>query len=115
MSDTIEIVFKGERKELYINPQQFPFKLGDYAIVEADKGEDLGIVNQLGFMLSMRKTEGPLRKILRKPSSKDLPWTTTSRSERMPPVWGCFVSSCWFSSLPSKSPARPSKSGSPPG
>jgi cell fate regulator YaaT (PSP1 superfamily) len=72
MSDTLEIVFKGERKELYINPQQFPFKLGDYAIVEADKGEDLGIVNQLGFMLSMKKAEGPMRKILRKPSSKDL-------------------------------------------
>ena len=39
MPDTIEIIFKGERKELYANPQQFPFKVGDYAIVEADKGE----------------------------------------------------------------------------
>ena len=42
MIDTIEIIFKGERKELYTNPQQFPFQVGDYAIVEADKGEDLG-------------------------------------------------------------------------
>ena len=72
MLDTIEIIFKGERKELYANPQQFPFKVGDYAIVEADKGEDLGIVNQLGSVLSRKKAQGPLCRILRKPSAKDL-------------------------------------------
>lgn len=72
MPDTIEIVFKGERKELYANPQQFPFKVGDYAIVEADKGEDLGIVNQLGSVLSRKKTQALLRRILRKPLAKDL-------------------------------------------
>ena len=47
----IEILFKGERRDIYKNPQQFPFKIGDYAIVEAEKGEDLGVVNQLGSML----------------------------------------------------------------
>jgi cell fate regulator YaaT (PSP1 superfamily) len=72
MPDSIEIIFKGERKERYANPQQFPFKVGDYAIVEVGKGEDLGIVNQLGSLLARKKTEGPLRNILRKPSTKDL-------------------------------------------
>jgi len=28
-NNIIEIKFKGERKELYSNPQQFPFKAGD--------------------------------------------------------------------------------------
>ncbi len=68
----IEIVFKGERKELYDNPQQFPFVVGDYVIVEAEKGEDLGIVNQVGSMLERKKTEGKIRNILRKPTAKDL-------------------------------------------
>jgi len=68
----IEIVFKGERKEIYDNPQQFPFKIGDYAIVEAEKGEDLGIVNQLGTVLERKKVEGEIRNIIRKPTAKDL-------------------------------------------
>jgi cell fate regulator YaaT (PSP1 superfamily) len=68
----IEIVFKGERKELYDNPQQFPFIIGDYAIVEAEKGEDLGIINQVGSVLERKKTEDKIRNILRKPTAKDL-------------------------------------------
>ena len=47
----IELIFKGERKEIYNNPQQFPFVVGDYAIVHAEKGEDLGVVNQIGSLL----------------------------------------------------------------
>ena len=72
MSEYIEILFKGERKEIYTNPQQFPFKIGDYAIVEADKGEDLGVVNQMGGLLDRKKQEGQLKKILRKPDRSDL-------------------------------------------
>jgi cell fate regulator YaaT (PSP1 superfamily) len=72
MSDIIEVVFKGNRKEMYVNPQQFPFKVGDYVIVAADKGEDLGIVNQIGPLLDMKKIEGDLKAILRKPETSDL-------------------------------------------
>ncbi len=72
MHDTVEVVFKGERKEIYANPQQFPFKVGDYVILEADKGEDLGIVNQIGAILSIKKKEDKLKEILRKPDPEDL-------------------------------------------
>ena len=72
MSDNVEVVFKGERKEIYANPQQFPFKVGDYVIVEADKGEDLGIVNQVGALLTIKKKDTKLKSILRKPDPEDL-------------------------------------------
>jgi len=72
MYDYIEVVFKGERKQIYCNPQQFPFKIGDYIIVEADNGEDLGEVNQLGALLSMKKSDTPLKAILRKTNQNDL-------------------------------------------
>ncbi len=72
MDELIEVVFKGERKEIYTNPQQFPFKIGDYVIVEADKGEDLGKVNQLGAILSMKKKNTTLKAILRKPTHQEL-------------------------------------------
>jgi len=72
MVELIEVVFKGERKEIYTNPQQFPFKIGDHVVVEADKGEDLGIVNQLGAILSMKKKNAPLKAIIRKPDPEDV-------------------------------------------
>ncbi|RPI02763.1 MAG: hypothetical protein EHM72_03350 [Calditrichaeota bacterium] len=68
----IELAFKGERKEIYHNPQQFPFQVGDYAIVEAEKGEDLGIVNQIGSYLERKKGDAPIRNIIRKPTVGDL-------------------------------------------
>ncbi|MBC8185018.1 hypothetical protein H8E88_28325 [candidate division KSB1 bacterium] len=72
MYDFIEVVFKGERKQIYANPQQFPFKVSDYIIVEADKGEDLGQVNQVGTLLSKKKSDDKLKSILRKPDHEDL-------------------------------------------
>ncbi|MBN2092523.1 hypothetical protein JW964_23075 [candidate division KSB1 bacterium] len=72
MSETIEIVFKGERKDIYANPMQFPFKVGDYAIVEADKGEDLGMVNQLDPLHYKKKKDAPMKNILRKPLMRDI-------------------------------------------
>ncbi|MCI0495258.1 hypothetical protein L0Z72_09655 [candidate division KSB1 bacterium] len=71
MHDYIEVVFKGERKQIYVNPQQFPFKIGDHVIVEADNGEDLGEVNQLGALLSMKKSDTPFKSILRKTNKED--------------------------------------------
>ncbi len=72
MSDLVEIVFKGERKELFHNPMQFPFRVGDYAIVEAERGEDLGRVNQIGSLVARKGETDGLRRILRKPSPKDM-------------------------------------------
>ena len=72
MSDYIEIIFKGERKATFSNPMQFPFKVGDYAIVQADKGEDLGLVNQLRPAIQMKNPDEPLKEIIRKPNPNDL-------------------------------------------
>lgn len=68
----IELIFKGERKEIYHNPQEFPFVVGDYAIAQAEKGEDLGVVNQTGSLLERKKGDAPIRNVLRKPAQVDL-------------------------------------------
>ncbi len=74
MSQILEIGFKGNRKEYFNNPLQYPFRVGDYAIVEADRGEDLGIILQVGILASLKgiEDESNLRKILRKPNETDL-------------------------------------------
>ncbi len=73
MSDYIEIKFKGERKNIFANPLQFPFKLGDFAVVEAEKGEDIGVVNNLlGEMPASEKDDGKIYKIVRKALTTDI-------------------------------------------
>ena len=43
----IIVEFKGHRREQFYNPYEFPFKWGDTAIVEADRGEDAGVVRHI--------------------------------------------------------------------
>lgn len=40
----VVVEFKGNRREIFSNPFEFPFTRGDAAIVEADRGQDAGIV-----------------------------------------------------------------------
>lgn len=70
MVSVVEIGFKGCRREYYLNPQQFPFKNGDYAVVEADRGEDLGKVLQVGLLVSLSNNKD-IKNIIRKPLAQD--------------------------------------------
>ncbi|HDL19023.1 MAG TPA: hypothetical protein ENH29_08210 [Bacteroidetes bacterium] len=71
MDSVVEIGFKGFRREYYTNPQQFPFRSGDYVIVEADRGEDLGMVFQVGIQFNIDSRKNGIKKIIRKPSLQD--------------------------------------------
>jgi cell fate regulator YaaT (PSP1 superfamily) len=73
MPDFVEVKFKGERKAWYANPQQFPFRIGDLIIVEAEKGEDLGRVNQIDPPAHATvAANGGLRKALRKANESEV-------------------------------------------
>jgi len=48
MSDVLEIVFKGNRKEYFRWPEAEPLGTGDAVIVEVDRGQDLGRVGAVG-------------------------------------------------------------------
>ena len=70
MQNLIQVKFKGERKNYYANPLYFPFRVNDFAIVEAEKGEDLGKVNVIDVPPQAVKLDPnePLRRVLRKPT-----------------------------------------------
>jgi len=46
-TDIIEIKFKGPRRERFVNSEHLQFKVGDFAIVQAEKGIDFGRINQI--------------------------------------------------------------------
>lgn len=73
MSPYIEVKFKGRRTQVFANPMEFPFRVGDYAVVEVDKGIDMGRVHNLQPTdPPARKKNGREQKVLRKSLPEDL-------------------------------------------
>ncbi|GAB4370948.1 MAG: stage 0 sporulation family protein [Calditrichia bacterium] len=61
-SELVEVAFKGNRTAIYTNPVGINLKTGDYVIVEAERGEDLGVVVALGKVLELKDLkEEPLK------------------------------------------------------
>lgn len=71
MGNFTEIEFKGFRRDFYHNPEEYPFKKGEYAIVEADKGIDLGIVHQIKQNINGLDTK-EMKQVLRKATNEDI-------------------------------------------
>ncbi|HHS13872.1 MAG TPA: hypothetical protein ENN03_08930 [bacterium] len=83
MAKILEIEFKGGRKSFYANPQEFPFIVGDLAVVQAKNGEDLGRVVNMGPLVDRRAGDTVPFQIIRKPGQKDLiQWEENHRLER---------------------------------
>ncbi len=72
MFDILEIEFKGRRKEYATNPMQFPFSVGDIAIIEVERGHDMGKVSHLGWRAGMESEESPALCAIRKAGTTDL-------------------------------------------
>jgi len=71
--EIVELKFKGSRRDLFANPGQLSFKVGDSVIVQADNGLDFGRINHVSSLLKQRVEEGQkLKKVIRKASSADL-------------------------------------------
>src|SRR5882672_3842224 len=64
MSDLIEVVFKGRRREYFTNPRELPVHEGDWVIVQADRGIDLGKVHHTTEWVKREEAPGKHREIL---------------------------------------------------
>lgn len=67
----IKLSFKGNRREYFENPMDFPIVPGDYLIVETDKGQDLGKVSAVTDTYEPRIQISSFQ-ILRKAEDKDV-------------------------------------------
>ncbi len=72
----VEVEFKGHRKGIFSNPQEFPLEPKDRVIVQADRGIDIGVVSLTGpersEILSGDKELEEYEPILRKASESDI-------------------------------------------
>jgi len=72
MAKILEIEFKGGRKAFFDNSQEFPFTVGDMVVVQAERGEDLGVVVNMGSLVDQRAGDGQFPRIIRKPGKTDI-------------------------------------------
>ncbi len=79
MAHLVEVEFKGNRREFFLWDYPDPPPLKASIIVDADRGEDLGLVHSLGELAQIRNggcahgcgTAAPTRKALRLATSRD--------------------------------------------
>ena len=68
----VELVFKGRRRDHYANVNRLPLREGDYVIVQAERGEDLGRVHHSNEWVSAAISPDGLRAVLRPARPEDL-------------------------------------------
>jgi len=62
-SNLVEVSFKNNRKEIYLNKNQFNLKRGDYVAVQSDSGHGIGMVSLTGKMAELQlKRKEPYKK-----------------------------------------------------
>jgi len=66
-----EIQFKAQRKEIFRNSRALYLKTGNYCIVQADRGEDMGLIISLA-QVDDRDVPSNSKEILRHATDKDL-------------------------------------------
>lgn len=71
--ESFEIEFKGGRKALFANPRNIAFQIGDYAIVDVERGQDIGRIVREGRVVGKKtRDKGIQGPILRRATKRDL-------------------------------------------
>ncbi len=71
-SNLVEVAFKRERRVIYRNRHDLEIRKDDFVIVEAERGQDLGCVSQVGSLVRLKRGKGETRGIIRKAVQRDL-------------------------------------------
>lgn len=71
-NEIVEILFKGERKDVFLNPSLIPLAIGEQVVVQVERGEDMGKVLQMGELAQGKGRSRYLRQIIRKATDEDI-------------------------------------------
>lgn len=79
--EIVETTFKRNRKGFFLNSEELNINIGDYVIVEVDKGIDLGLITQIGRLVMLKNMKDEPKKIVRGANSEDLDKMEKNRHE----------------------------------
>ena len=72
MIDLLEVEFKGNRKVIYSNPEEVQLQLGDFVVVNVEKGKDMGEVVNLGRLVALKSIDYSPKSMVRKSSESEI-------------------------------------------
>lgn len=78
-----EVVFKGQRRAVYRNRNELSINEGDYVVVEADRGQDMGKVSFVGELVRLKRGKGETKSIVRLAEDKDLETHESNKSKEV--------------------------------
>ena len=81
--ELVEIGFKKTRKAYYINYHRLELEIGDFVIVEAEKGNDLGKVMQINSRHLLKDVQEEPKIIIRKASAEELEKLNKNRESEL--------------------------------
>jgi cell fate regulator YaaT (PSP1 superfamily) len=71
-SNIVEVTFKGERKAIYRDRNDIEIAVGEYVVVEAERGQDMGKASCVGSLVKLKRGKGETRSIIRKALDSDI-------------------------------------------
>jgi cell fate regulator YaaT (PSP1 superfamily) len=87
--EVVEVVFKGRRREYYGNPKELPVREGDFVVVQAERGEDLGRVHHTSEWVKTGHLSSPPRPVLRTARPEDLERLEHNRAKEQKAFMTC--------------------------
>ncbi len=69
--EIVEVQFKAQRKEFYTNARELYLKTGNYCVVQADRGEDMGLIISIA-RVNQEDVDADLKEVLRHATDHDL-------------------------------------------
>jgi glycine/D-amino acid oxidase-like deaminating enzyme len=84
--ELVEVQFKGQRKELYINSRALYLHTGNYCVVQADRGEDMGLIISI-VKVNPKDIDSDIKEVLRHATDSDDAENLAQLKHYLPNFW----------------------------
>jgi cell fate regulator YaaT (PSP1 superfamily) len=81
LSEVVEVTFKRNRKGFFLNSEELDIYMGNYVIVDVDKGIDLGLVTQIGRLVMLKDMKDEPKLIKHMANTEDMAKMEANRGE----------------------------------
>jgi cell fate regulator YaaT (PSP1 superfamily) len=86
--EIVEVQFKAQRKEFFKNSRELYLRTGNYCVVQADRGEDMGLIVSLAQM-NPSDLDADMKEVLRHATEKDVELLESIREREKEAIETC--------------------------
>ena len=86
--EIVEVQFKAQRKEFFKNVRELYLRTGNYCVVQADRGEDMGVIISIA-QVNPNDLESDMKEVLRHATEKDVQLLEEMREREQEAIETC--------------------------